>query len=79
MAIGRSVPRVEAAVQCGFCTPGFIMNSTAFVEKHREETGGKAVTRDDIRREHAGNLCRCTGYENIIRAVEKCLPAGDRE
>ncbi len=60
------------AVQCGFCTPGLIMTSTAFVEEHR----GRKVSRDEIRRAHAGNLCRCTGYETIIRAVEKCL---DRE
>jgi len=57
------------AVQCGYCTPGFIMTSTAFVEKHR----GQKVDRDLIRREHAGNLCRCTGYEMIICAVESCL------
>lgn len=57
------------AVQCGFCTPGLIMTSTAFVEAHR----GKMVSREDIRRGHAGNLCRCTGYETIIRAVERCL------
>jgi xanthine dehydrogenase iron-sulfur-binding subunit len=64
------------AVQCGFCTPGLIMTTTAFVEKHR----GKKVSRADIRRAHAGNLCRCTGYESIVRAVEKCLKAeGDQE
>ena len=57
------------AVQCGFCTPGFIMTSTAFVEKH----WGKEVSREEIRRAHAGNLCRCTGYETILRAVERCL------
>ncbi len=57
------------AVQCGFCTPGLIMTSTAFVERHR----GREVSRQEIRRAHAGNLCRCTGYETIIRAVEKCL------
>ncbi len=57
------------AVQCGFCTPGLIMTSTAFVEKHK----GCKVSREDIRREHAGNLCRCTGYETIVRAVEKCI------
>jgi aerobic-type carbon monoxide dehydrogenase small subunit (CoxS/CutS family) len=57
------------AVQCGFCTPGLIMSSTAFVKKHQ----GSKVTREEIRRGHAGNLCRCTGYEDIIRAVEKCL------
>ena len=58
------------AVQCGFCTPGLIMTSTAFIEQHR---GEKTVSRKEIRRAHAGNLCRCTGYESIIRAVEKCL------
>jgi len=64
------------AVQCGFCTPGLIMTTTAFVEKHR----GQKVSRAEIRRAHAGNLCRCTGYENIVRAVEKCLKVeGDRE
>ena len=57
------------AIQCGFCTPGFIMTSTAFVEKYK----GKKVDRDLIRKEHAGNLCRCTGYETIICAVEKAM------
>jgi len=59
----------NGAVQCGFCTPGLIMASTAFVEKHK----GHRVSREEIRRGHAGNLCRCTGYEDIIRAVEQCL------
>ena len=58
------------AVQCGFCTPGLIMTSTAFVEKHKGQT---TVSRHEIRRAHAGNLCRCTGYEGIIQAVELCL------
>nr|MEE4268341.1 xanthine dehydrogenase subunit XdhC [Candidatus Krumholzibacteria bacterium] len=57
------------AVQCGYCTPGFIMTSTAFVEKHK----GQEVSRELIRKEHAGNLCRCTGYETIICAIESCL------
>lgn len=57
------------SVQCGFCTPGLVMASTAFVEKHQ----GDKVTREEIRRGHAGNLCRCTGYEGIIRAVEQCM------
>ena len=59
----------QGAVQCGFCTPGLIMASTAFVEKHKDSK----VSREEIRRGHAGNLCRCTGYEDIIRAVEQCL------
>ncbi|PLX68771.1 MAG: xanthine dehydrogenase [Denitrovibrio sp.] len=57
------------AVQCGYCTPGFIMTSTAFVEKYK----GQKVDRDLIRKEHSGNLCRCTGYETIVCAVESCL------
>ena len=45
------------------------MSSTAFIEKHK----GQPVTREEIRRGHAGNLCRCTGYDAIIAAVESCL------
>jgi len=59
----------EGAVQCGFCTPGFIMASTFFVEKYQ----GKDVSEDEIRKGHAGNLCRCTGYQNILKAVEKSI------
>jgi xanthine dehydrogenase iron-sulfur-binding subunit len=59
----------EGAVQCGFCTPGFIMATTSFKEKCE----GKDVTEDDIRKAHAGNLCRCTGYQNILKAVEKSI------
>lgn len=55
----------EAAVQCGFCTPGFIMSAMPIIES--DET----YTRDEIRKHLAGNLCRCTGYENIINAIEK--------
>jgi len=61
---------VEAgAVQCGICTPGFVMAATAFVEKHK----GQKVARNDIRRGLAGNLCRCTGYDTIVTAVQKSL------
>ena len=57
------------AVQCGFCTPGLIMTTTALVENH----DGSPVTGEDIRRSHAGHLCRCTGYDTIVRAVELSL------
>ncbi len=57
------------AVQCGFCTPGLVMKTTAFVEGCCKGD----ISRDDIRREHAGNLCRCTGYQNIVDAVERSL------
>ena len=57
----------EAAVQCGFCTPGFILSA-----EHLLQTG-KRYSRDEIRRELSGNMCRCTGYQNIINAVEKTM------
>ncbi|PJE80026.1 Caffeine dehydrogenase subunit gamma [invertebrate metagenome] len=61
---------VEAgAVQCGFCTPGLVMKTTEFVESGC----GCHASRDDIRREHSGNLCRCTGYQAIVDAVEKSV------
>ena len=59
----------EGAVQCGFCTPGFIMATTSFTEKCQN----KNVTENDIRKAHAGNLCRCTGYQNILTAIEKSI------
>lgn len=57
----------EGAVQCGFCTPGFIMATTAFTEKNHD----REVSTDEIRKGHSGNLCRCTGYQSILKAVEK--------
>lgn len=55
----------EGAVQCGICTPGFIMASIPIIEAE------EPATRDEIRRQIAGNLCRCTGYDNIVTAIEK--------
>ena len=55
----------EGAVQCGFCIPGMVMASHALLEKHQRPT------REQIRTGLAGNLCRCTGYERIVRAVER--------
>ncbi len=57
----------EAAVQCGFCTPGFIMSAVELLESGREYTD------DEIRKHLSGHLCRCTGYENILRAVKKTM------
>ncbi len=59
----------EGAVQCGFCTPGLIMATTAFVEQNK----GKKLSREDMKKAHAGNLCRCTGYQTIINAVETAV------
>ncbi len=63
----------EGAVQCGICTPGFVMAATSLVEKHKQQK----VTRYEIRRGLAGNLCRCTGYDTIVSAVQKCLDDDD--
>ena len=57
----------EGAVQCGFCTPGFIMSSVEILES------GKRYSRDELKKLLSGHLCRCTGYENIINAVEKTM------
>jgi carbon-monoxide dehydrogenase small subunit len=58
------------ALQCGFCTPGFLMTATALA------TSGRALSRDEVREELSGVLCRCTGYENIVTAVEGVLADG---
>lgn len=52
------------AVQCGFCTPGMIMMSYALLKENPNPT------RDEIKRALSGNICRCTGYEKIVQAVE---------
>ena len=57
----------EAAIQCGFCTPGFIMSAVELLESGREYTDG------ELRKLLSGHLCRCTGYENILRAVKKTM------
>lgn len=57
----------EAAIQCGFCTPGFIMSAVELLESGREYTD------EEIRKCLSGHLCRCTGYENILRAVKKTM------
>jgi carbon-monoxide dehydrogenase small subunit len=51
------------ALQCGYCTPGMIMSGIAIAERHQEPTP------EIVRRELEGNLCRCTGYVNIVSAV----------
>ena len=57
----------EAAIQCGFCTPGFLMSSVEILES------GKEYTDAELRKLLSGHLCRCTGYENIIKAVKKTM------
>nr|HET7860337.1 (2Fe-2S)-binding protein [Caldimonas sp.] len=57
--------KAHHALQCGFCTPGFITTITAFLEEN------PSPTRDEAREAVSGNLCRCTGYVNIVSAVER--------
>lgn len=52
------------ALQCGFCTPGFLMTAWAFLREN------PSPTPEEIRVAIAGNLCRCTGYQNIVQAIE---------
>jgi carbon-monoxide dehydrogenase small subunit len=62
------------ALQCGFCTPGFVTTVTAYLQEH------PAPTAVEARAAISGNLCRCTGYQNIVaavcRAAELVAPAG---
>lgn len=57
----------EAAVQCGFCTPGFILKAVEIVGHN------KPYTREEIKKLISGNLCRCTGYMNIVTAIEHAI------
>ena len=61
--------RAEHGLQCGFCTPGFVMSVHAFLAEYPEPT------RDEVLDALAGNLCRCTGYQGIVRAVERAARA----
>jgi aerobic carbon-monoxide dehydrogenase small subunit len=66
----------EYGVQCGYCTPGILASAQFLLERNPDPTS------DEIRRALKGNICRCTGYENIVRAVERAAKAlngaGDR-
>lgn len=62
----------EAAVQCGFCTPGIIMSAVEIVGS------GKQYTREELRKLISGHLCRCTGYQNILNAVERAVDEAHR-
>lgn len=54
-------------LQCGFCTPGMIMSGIDMV--NRSAADGRELTETAIRHELEGNICRCTGYENIVRSI----------
>ena len=71
LAKGGELHAMQAAfkehhgLQCGFCTPGMIMSAIDIVKRN-----GKKVSEEVIRRELSGNICRCTGYHNIVKAVQ---------
>jgi aerobic carbon-monoxide dehydrogenase small subunit len=58
------------ALQCGFCTPGMIMSVRQLLRDRPDPS------KDDIRHGIAGNICRCTGYQNIVRAIESLVTKG---
>ena len=61
----------HTAIQCGFCTPGMVMAAKAFLEENPKPTPA------EVRKAISGNLCRCTGYQHIVKAVE--WAAGKRQ
>jgi carbon-monoxide dehydrogenase small subunit len=62
----------EGAVQCGFCTPGVILTAKAFLDSNPRPTEAQ------IREAIAGNLCRCTGYDKIVRAIMSVARIADK-
>ena len=56
--------REHHGLQCGYCTPGMLLSSVALLEENPDPS------RADIRKRLAGNICRCTGYQNIYTAIE---------
>jgi len=74
-ADGQMHPLQEAfgehhALQCGYCTPGMLMSAKALLDENPEPTEG------EIRRAIQGNICRCTGYVNIVEAIAAAAEAG---
>jgi aerobic-type carbon monoxide dehydrogenase small subunit (CoxS/CutS family) len=66
--------REHHALQCGFCTPGMLMTATDLIRK------SPRATEQEIRDGLSGNLCRCTGYEHIVRAIRAVIAqAGERD
>ncbi len=69
-ANGKLHPMQEAfrehhGLQCGFCTPGMIMAGVDIAKRH-----GKPLAEETVRAELEGNICRCTGYHNIVKAIQ---------
>ncbi len=58
------------ALQCGFCTPGFLTTLTEFLKDHPQPSA------DEVRERISGNLCRCTGYQNIVKSIKAASETG---
>jgi aerobic carbon-monoxide dehydrogenase small subunit len=72
---GKLHPMQEAfrenhALQCGFCTPGMVMAAIGIVDRHKKDS----LDEKTVRHELEGNLCRCTGYHNIVKAILAAYP-----
>ena len=61
--------QAEHGLQCGFCTPGMVMAAVSLLDEN------PAPTEEEVRSALEGNLCRCTGYHNIVRAILSAAPA----
>ena len=74
LANGKELHPVQQAfkdnhgLQCGFCTPGMIMSATDMIERY--QASGEELTEAAIRHELEGNICRCTGYHNIVKSIQ---------
>ncbi|MGZ4672032.1 MAG: (2Fe-2S)-binding protein [Ilumatobacteraceae bacterium] len=79
LAVGADLHPIQEAfrsnhgLQCGFCTPGLLMTTLELARENRD------CSRDEIRERLAGNLCRCTGYHQVVDAVQAVLRTGLRD
>ena len=70
LSVVQQAFRDAHGLQCGFCTPGFVVSLTSFLRHHRDPND------DEIRSALSGNLCRCTGYQGILRAARLAADVG---
>jgi aerobic carbon-monoxide dehydrogenase small subunit len=70
LSVVQEAFREAHGLQCGFCTPGFIVSLTAYLHDHQDPTD------DDLRSALSGNLCRCTGYQGILEAARLAADTG---
>jgi carbon-monoxide dehydrogenase small subunit len=71
LSVVQAAFREHHGLQCGFCTPGFVVSVTAFLAENPKPTD------EEIRDALSGNLCRCTGYQGIVRAVRAAADSED--